>query len=67
MVYSVSYLVEYKVVRKIEVIVEADSEDEALERIEFGEFDEVIANEKGEVVSDELIYKDLASMIAEEI
>jgi hypothetical protein len=38
-----------------------------LERIELGEFDEVIDNEEAEVVSDELIYKDLASMTAEEL
>ena len=61
--YEVSYLEEYKVIRKVTVRIEADDKDEAMERVEFGESDELLDTE---VVSDKLIYADWSSIEAEE-
>ncbi len=63
--YEVSYLEEYKVIRKVTVIIEADDEEEALERVEFGEYDEIL--DEDEIVSEKLVYKDWASIEVEEV
>ncbi len=63
--YEVSYLEEYKVIRKVTVLIEADDEEEAMERVEFGEYDEILDDD--EIISATLVYKDLASMVAEEV
>ncbi len=63
--YEVSYLEEYKVIRKVTVLIEADNEEEAIERVEFGEYDEII--EDNEICSEELVYRDWASLDAAEV
>ncbi len=63
--YEVSYLEEYKVIRKVTILIEADDEDEAMERVELGEYDEII--DDNEIYSEVLVYKDLASMVVEEV
>ena len=63
--YEVSYLEEYKVIRKVTVLIEADDEEEALERVEFGEYDEIL--DEDEIVSEKLVYKDWSSIEVEEV
>ncbi len=63
--YEVSYLEEIKIIRKVTVLIEADNEEEAMERVEFGEYDEII--DDGEVCSEELVYRDWASLAADEV
>ncbi len=62
--YEVSYLEEYKVIRKVTVLIEADDENEAMERVEFGEYDEILDND--EIVSEKLVYKDWSTIEVEE-
>ena len=63
--YEVSYLEEYKVIRKVTVLIEADDEEEAVERVEFGEYDEIL--DEDEIVSEKLVYKDWSSIEVEEV
>ena len=63
--YQVSYIEEFKVIRKVTVLIESDDEDEAMERVEFGEYDEIV--DADELVSDTLVYKDWSSIEAEEV
>ena len=63
--YEVNYLEEYKVIRKVTILIEADDEEEAMERVEFGEYNEILDDD--EIVSDKLVYKDWSSIEAEEV
>ena len=63
--YEVSYLEKYKVIRKVTVLIEADDEEEALERVGFGEYDDVL--DADEIISEKLVYKDWSSIEVEEV
>jgi len=49
----------------VTVIIVADDENEAMERVEYGEYDEIL--DEDEIVSEKLVYKDWASIEAEEV